>query len=115
MRWICVVALGLALAGCAGAGSGAGSGQMAWMRLDGKPLDARFQAAADQCRTKAGQIGLDVPVKQREATMKAAMQGCMQQRGYVWQQCNGALDALTQAGCGEGPSDADKKPRPARS
>jgi hypothetical protein len=111
MRWVRVVAMGSVLAGCAG-GGGSG-GQMTWMRADGRPVDAGFRAAADQCRGVAARAGGGAPGQQREATMKPAMQNCMEQRGYVWQ-CSQPL-ALGQAACGDGDAPADKGPRPARS
>jgi hypothetical protein len=99
--------MGLALSGCAG-GSG---GQMTWIRTDGRPIDAGFQAAADQCRAVAGRVGAGAPPKQREETMMAAMQRCMQQRGYAWQ-CEHPLGGLARS---DGDSSADKEPRPIRS
>jgi hypothetical protein len=111
MRWVHVVAFGLALGGCAGGGGG---GQMTWARTDGRPVDAGFQAAADQCRSTASRVGAGAPSKQREDAMMAAMQGCMQQRGYVWQ-CQSPLGELSPGGCTEGGSPTDKGPRPARS
>ena len=113
MRWVQAVALGLALSGCAAGGSG-GGGQMTWMRTDGRPVDAGFQAAADQCRDVAGRAGAGAPRKQREETMMAAMQSCMQQRGYVWR-CQSPLGGLAQGACTESDSPADKGQGPARS
>jgi hypothetical protein len=42
------------------------------------------------------------------------MQGCMEERGYVWQ-CESPLGALGQGACADGDSPAGKGPRPARS
>jgi hypothetical protein len=87
---------------------------MTWARTDGKPIDAGFQAAADQCRNMASRVGAAAPQKRREETMMAAMQGCMEQRGYVWQ-CDSPLGPLGQGGCAEGDSSAGKGARPAKS
>jgi hypothetical protein len=87
---------------------------MTWARADGRPIDAGFQAAADQCRSAASRIGAGAPRKQREDAMMAAMQSCMQQRGYVWQ-CESPLGALASSACTEGDATADKGPRPAKS
>jgi hypothetical protein len=113
MRWVDVVAmgLGLALAGCA---TGAGGGQMTWARADGRPVDAGFKSAADQCRSAASRVGAGAPRKQREDAMMAAMQSCMGQRGYVWR-CESPLGELAPGACTEADSGADKGPRPARS
>ena len=43
--------------------------------------------------------------------MKAAMQSCMQQRGYVWQR-ESSLGPLGQGACAEGDSPDGKGPRP---
>jgi hypothetical protein len=99
MRWVQVIAMGLALTGCAA--GGAGGGQMTWMRSDGRPVDAGFSAAANQCRDVATRVGVGAPRKQREETMMAAMQSCMQQRGYVWR-CESPLGELAQGACAEG-------------
>jgi hypothetical protein len=87
---------------------------MTWARGDGRPVDAGFQAAADQCRSAASRAGAGAPRKQREDAMMAAMQSCMQQRGYVWQ-CQSPLGELSPGACTESDSPADKGPRPARS
>jgi hypothetical protein len=113
MRWVGVVALGLALAGCAATSGGSG-GQMTWMRADGRPVDAGFKTAADQCRDAATRVGAGAPRKERDEAMMAAMESCMRQRGYVWR-CEHPLGELAQGGCGEGESPAAKGPRPARS
>jgi hypothetical protein len=114
MPWVQVLALGLILAGCAANGGGGGGGQMTWMRADGRPVDAGFKTAADQCRDMATRVGAGAPRKEREETMMAAMQSCMQQRGYVWR-CENPLGELAKDGCGEGDPPAGKGPRPARS
>jgi hypothetical protein len=111
MRWVHVVAFGLALGGCAGGGGG---GQMTWARADGRPVDAGFQAAADQCRSAASRVGAGAPRKQREDAMMAAMQSCMQQRGYVWR-CESPLGELAQGACGGDDGGPGNRPRPARS
>jgi len=115
MRWVRVlgVALALALAGCTANNGGGGGGQMTWMRVDGRPVDGGFQGAAEQCRNAATREGAGAPQKQREETMMAAMQSCMQQRGYVWR-CESPLGELAQGGCGDGDSPSDNRPRPAR-
>ncbi len=104
--------MGLALSGCAAGGGG--GGQMTWMRADGRPVDAGFQGAANQCRDVAARVGDGAPRKQREETMMAAMQSCMRQRGYVWR-CEHPLGELGQGACAEGEAPADKGSRPARS
>jgi hypothetical protein len=97
--------MGLALAGCAG---GSGGGQMTWARTDGRPIDAGFTTAAQQCRSMASRVGSGAPRSEREETMKVAMESCMQGRGYVWQ-CESPL-----GGCGQGGEPpADKGQRPA--
>jgi hypothetical protein len=113
MRWVQVVALGLALAGCA-TGGGSGGGQMTWMRTDGRPVDAGFKTAANQCREAATRAGAGAPRQEREETMMAAMQSCMQQRGYVWR-CENPLGELAPGACADGETPAGKGPRPARS
>jgi hypothetical protein len=111
MGWVRVVAIGLLLTGCAAAGGGSGgSGQMTWMRADGRPVDGGFKAAADQCRDVATRVGAGAPQKEREETMMAAMQSCMQRRGYVWR-CD---NPLAVGGCSDGDSPPDDRPRPAR-
>jgi hypothetical protein len=87
---------------------------MTWMRADGRPVDAGFQGAADQCRGVAARVGAGTPQEQREETMMAAMQSCMQRRGYVWR-CEHPLGELGQGACAESEAPADKRPRPARS
>jgi hypothetical protein len=106
--------LSLALAGCtANGGGGGGGGQMTWMRTDGRPVDGGFQAAAEQCRNAATREGAGAPQREREQAMMAAMQGCMQQRGYVWR-CEHPLGELAQGTCGEGDAQAEERPRPSR-
>jgi hypothetical protein len=114
MRWVQVVAIGLALAGCTANNSG-GRGEMTWMRTDGRPVDGGFRAAADQCRDVASRVGTGTPRREREETMMAAMQSCMQQRGYVWR-CQHPLGELAQGACEEDealPSNRGKPPRSA--
>ena len=113
MRWVLVVAIGLALAGCTAAGSGA-RGEMTWMRTDGRPVDGGFKAAADQCRDAASRVGAGAPKREREDTMMAAMQSCMKQRGYVWQ-CQHPLGELAKGACEEDEAPAASAPRPSRS
>jgi hypothetical protein len=111
MHRIRVIAMGLALTGCAASGGG-GGGEMTWMRTDGKPVDAGFQSAAEQCRAAAGRVGAGAPPKQREETMMEAMQNCMQKRGYVWQ-CTQPSGALALGGCeGNSPSGKGSGPAP---
>jgi hypothetical protein len=110
------LALSLALAGCtANNVGGGGGGQMTWMRSDGRPVDGGFQAAAEQCRNAATRVGGGAPKREREReeAMMAAMQGCMQQRGYVWR-CESPLGELAQGACGEGGAQAEDRPPPAR-
>ena len=107
------LALSLALTGCTANGGGGGGGQMTWMRTDGRPVDGGFQAAAEQCRNAATRMGAGAPQREREQAMMAAMQGCMQQRGYVWR-CESPLGELAQGACGEGGAQAEDRPRPAR-
>ena len=108
------LALVLALAGCTANGAGSGGGRMTWMRTDGRPVDGGFQAAADQCRNVATRAGAGSPQRQREETMMAAMQSCMQQRGYVWR-CESPLGELAQGACGGDDGGPGNRPRPARS
>lgn len=105
--------MGLALAGCTanGGGGGGGGGQMTWMRTDGRPVDGGFKAAADQCRDAATRVGAGAPQREREETMMAAMQSCMQRRGYVWR-CD---NPLAVGACSEGDSPSDNRPRSPRS
>jgi hypothetical protein len=115
MRWIQVVAIGLALAGCtATGGGGGGGGQMTWMRSDGRPVDGGFKAAADQCRDAATRVGADAPRREREETMMAAMQSCMQQRGYVWR-CQHPLGELAQGACEDDDAPPGNRGKPPRS
>jgi hypothetical protein len=109
------LASGLALAGCtANGGGGGGGGQMTWMRSDGRPVDGAFRSAADQCRDAASREGAGAPKREREEIMMAAMQSCMQRRGYVWR-CENPLGELAKGGCGEDDASPDNRPRPARS
>jgi len=115
MRLAWGLASGLALAGCtANGGGGGGGGQMTWMRADGRPVDGAFRAAADQCRDVATRAGAGTPKRERDDTMMAAMQSCMQQRGYVWR-CENPVGELAQGGCSEDDAPPGNRPRPARS
>jgi len=119
MRWVRVIAMGLgwglALAGCTANGGGGGGGQMTWMRADGRPVDGGFRAAADQCRDMATRVGAGAPKRERDETMMAAMQSCMQQRGYVWR-CENPIGELAKGGCSaEEDSPPDNRSRPSRS
>jgi hypothetical protein len=87
---------------------------MTWARADGRPVDAGFQAAADQCRSAASRMGGGASRSQRDDAMMAAMQRCMEQRGYVWQ-CESPLGELAPGSCSGGDGPADKGPRPAKS
>ena len=110
MRWVHMIALALALSGCAA--SGGPGGQMSWVRTDGRPLDADFRQAADQCRGMASRAGAGAPRQQKDEAMMAAMHNCMQLRGYVWR-CESPLGGLGT--CSEGGESAnDKRPRPAK-
>jgi hypothetical protein len=114
MHWVQVVAIGVLLTGCTATGGSGGGGQMTWMRADGRPVDGGFKAAADQCRDAATRAGTGAPRREREETMMAAMQSCMQQRGYVWR-CESPLGELAAGGCSESEAPPGNSPRPARS
>ena len=70
--------LGVALfaGGCAG-----GGGQMAWQRVDGRPVNPwAFDRAMAECRSRA---------HHRDEGAVQVMQRCMERRGYVWAEAYG--------------------------
>jgi hypothetical protein len=87
---------------------------MTWMRADGRPVDAGFKAAANQCREAATRAGAGAPRQHREEMMMAAMESCMERRGYLWR-CENPLGELAPKACADGEAPAGKGPRPARS
>jgi hypothetical protein len=107
---VLVLGLAVALSGCA-AGGGP-PGQMTWVRTDGRPLDNDFKSAANDCRSAASRAGAGTPKNQQNDAMMAAMQSCMQLRGYVWR-CESPLGGLgTCNDDGDAPGDA--RPRSAK-
>jgi hypothetical protein len=87
---------------------------MTWMRTDGRPVDAGFKAAADQCRDVASRVGAGAPRQEREETMMVAMQSCMQRRGYVWR-CENSLGELAPGACEDDGRPSGNKAKPPRS
>lgn len=49
--------------------------EMAWQRVDGRPVDRSFRWAAAECRGRA---------EHYEEAAVEAMKRCMYRRGYVW-------------------------------
>jgi hypothetical protein len=49
--------------------------EMAWQRVDGRPVDQGFRYAAAECRGRA---------EHHEEAAVEAMKRCMYRRGYVW-------------------------------
>jgi len=54
--------------------SGGCATEMAWQRIDGRPIDRSFDWAVTECRRYATQYDEEVE----------AMHRCMHRRGYVW-------------------------------
>jgi hypothetical protein len=92
MKRFAILVLALVCAGCLP------QSQVAWVRTDGRPLDAKsdpkFQATAAQCRADAyvstnnGPVAPDIFVaaaaeRNRAETRGAMMMACMSRAGYV--------------------------------
>jgi hypothetical protein len=70
---ICAALLG---SGCAG--------EMAWQRLDGRPVDSSFGWAVSHCRERAREY--------RGEGASEIMRGCMRRHGYVWTAVSNGYD-----------------------